>query len=163
MKLKKLLKQIQNLLIKENKTITCAESCTGGLIASKITSQSGSSSIFNGSIITYSNQIKNQELQVSLKTIKKYNVVSKEVVKEMLKGVKKKFNSSYAIATSGIAGPNSDDYINNPVGKVVIGIIYPTNKIKIKIFYFKGDRISIQKQATKKAFKMIFKELSKKY
>ena len=71
---------LQNLLKKYNKTITTAESCTGGLVASLITKISGSSQIFNGSIITYSNKIKNQELNVKNETLEKYGAVSIEVV-----------------------------------------------------------------------------------
>ena len=112
---------LQNLLRKHNKTITCAESCTGGLVASLITRISGSSDIFNGSIVTYSNKIKNQELNVKNETLEKFGAVSTEVVNEMLDGVIKKFDANFAIAISGIAGPNGGTK-SKPVGTVVIGI-----------------------------------------
>ena len=112
---------LQNLLRKHNKTITCAESCTGGLVASLITRISGSSDIFNGSIVTYSNKIKNQELNVENETLEKFGAVSTEVVNEMLEGVIKKFDANFAIAISGIAGPNGGTK-NKPVGTIVIGI-----------------------------------------
>lgn len=78
---------LQNLLRENHLTITVAESCTGGLVASMITKISGSSDVFNGSIVTYSNKIKNQELGVLKSTLKDFGAVSKEVVSEMLKGV----------------------------------------------------------------------------
>ena len=81
--------KLQTLLRANNQTITTAESCTGGLVASMITKISGSSDIFNGSIVTYSNKIKNQELHVKNKTLEKFGAVSIEVVDEMLIGVLK--------------------------------------------------------------------------
>ena len=78
--------ELQTLLRANNQTLTTAESCTGGLVASMITKISGSSDIFNGSIVTYSNKIKNQELNVKNETLEKYGAVSCEVVNEMLNG-----------------------------------------------------------------------------
>ena len=98
--------KLQNLLRKSKKTITTAESCTGGLVASLITKISGSSDIFNGSIVTYSNSIKNKELGVLNESLDKFGAVSKQVVSEMLDGVLKKFEADFAIAISGVAGPN---------------------------------------------------------
>ena len=86
----------QNILKENNQTITTAESCTGGLISSMITEISGSSEIFKGSVITYCNEIKEQELNVKKKTMIEHGVVSCEVVEEMLVGVIKKFNSDFA-------------------------------------------------------------------
>jgi nicotinamide-nucleotide amidase len=146
---------LQNLLKKNNKTITCAESCTGGLVASLITKISGSSNIFNGSIVTYSNKIKNQELNVKNETLEKFGAVSYEVVNEMLDGVIKKFNANFAIAISGIAGPNGGD-INKPVGTVVIGISNSENNI-INIYNFNGLREEVQIQAAKTSLKEILK------
>ena len=87
--------KLQNLLRKSKKTITTAESCTGGLVASMITKISGSSDIFNGSIVTYSNTIKNQELGVLNESLDKFGAVSKKVVSEMLDGVLKKFKADF--------------------------------------------------------------------
>ena len=92
--------KLQNLLRKSKKTITTAESCTGGLVASMITKISGSSDIFNGSIVTYSNTIKNQELGVLNESLDKFGAVSKKVVSEMLDGVLKKFEADFASALS---------------------------------------------------------------
>ena len=145
----------QKRLIKSNMTITCAESCTGGLIASKITSISGSSAIFRGSVITYCNEIKEQELNVKKQTMINNGVVSIQVVEEMLNGVLKKFNSSLAIAVSGIAGPDGGSK-EKPVGTVVIGIKSTCGYVNIKMYKFVGSRTDIQNQATNRAFEIIF-------
>ena len=129
--------KLQNLLRKSKKTITTAESCTGGLVASMITKISGSSDIFNGSIVTYSNTIKNQEL-----------------------GVLKKFEADFAIAISGVAGPNGGTK-KKPVGTIVIGIASNNNIKKIKTYHLKGSRISIQKQSANIALSKILKFVSK--
>ncbi|XPV67914.1 MAG: CinA family protein [Halarcobacter sp.] len=145
---------LQNLLRIHNKTITTAESCTGGLIASMITQLSGSSDIFNGAIVTYSNEIKHQELNVKLQTLEKYGAVSTQVVDEMLQGVIKKFNANFAIAVSGIAGPSGGTK-TKPVGTVVIGVFGQDIGKDIEVFYFKGDRKEVQNQASKYSLKKL--------
>ena len=152
--------ELQNLLLKRNETITCAESCTGGLVASYITQNSGSSSIFRGSIVTYCNEIKEQELGVKKETMIKYGVVSCEVVEEMCIGVLKKFDADYAIAISGVAGPTGGTK-NKPVGTVAIGIISKEKILDIRIYNFSGNRNEIQIQAAKTALNTIFEILSK--
>lgn len=156
---KKNMIQLQELLRKNNKTITTAESCTGGLVASMITKIAGSSDIFNGAIVTYSNKIKNKELKVKNQTLNKFGAVSIEVVEEMLEGVMKKFDSDFAIAISGIAGPSGATE-NKPVGTVVIGICDSNNKI-VDTFYFNGSREKIQLKAAKTSLKKIFKFIKK--
>ena len=150
--------KFQSILKEQNKTITCAESCTGGLIASYITEVSGSSSIFKGSIVTYCNNIKEQELNVKKQTMIDNGVVSIPVVREMLQGVLKKFNSNFAIAVSGVAGPNGGTK-DKPVGTVVIGSISDCGKEDIKIYHFKGDRKDVQIRAAKTAIKKNFEIL----
>ena len=151
---------LQNYLIISNQTITCAESCTGGLIASKITEISGSSSVFKGSVITYCNEIKEQELKVNKQTMIDNGVVSIEVVNEMLDGVLKKFDASFAIAVSGVAGPSGGTK-NKPVGTVVIGVKGLNNIQNIQVYQFTGDRRNIQKYATNKSLEMLFEKLQK--
>ena len=147
--------EFQNRLKNNNMTITCAESCTGGLIASKITSISGSSSIFKGSVVTYCNEIKEQELNVKKQTMINNGVVSIQVVNEMLDGVLKKFDASIAIAVSGIAGPTGGSK-EKPVGTVVIGIKSTCGYVNIQKYLFEGSRIEIQEMASNKAFEIIF-------
>lgn len=148
--------ELQTLLRANNQTITTAESCTGGLVASMITKISGSSDIFNGSIVTYSNKIKNQELNVKNETLEKFGAVSIEVVNEMLNGVISKFDANFAIAISGIAGPNGGTK-NKPVGTVIIGISDSNNHKIVNIYNFKGSREDIQIQAAKVALREIYK------
>jgi nicotinamide-nucleotide amidase len=147
--------------LKQNKqTITCAESCTGGLIASMITEVSGSSSIFKGSIVTYCNEIKEQELNVKKETMIEFGVVSCEVVEQMCRGALKKFDADFAIAVSGVAGP-SGGTPNKPVGTVAIGVVSTYDDKKIEVFHFNGDRKEIQIQAAKTALRIIFEILFK--
>ncbi len=146
---------LQNHLRDNKQTITTAESCTGGLIASMITEVSGSSDIFHGALISYSNEIKHQELQVRNETLERYGAVSCEVVNEMLEGVIKKFDADYAIAVSGIAGPNGGTK-SKAVGTVVIGIFNNLEK-DIEICHFKGSRKEVQIQAAKYSLKKILR------
>jgi len=140
-------------LSKRGKTISVAESCTGGLIAYKLTAISGVSAVLEGTMVTYSNRIKQEWLGVKEETLEKYGAVSKECVTEMLKGIKTKTNSNIAVATSGIAGPTggSDE---KPVGTVYIGVMNE-DKIEVKRFNFNGDRGFIQEQAARSAIEMI--------
>jgi nicotinamide-nucleotide amidase len=150
--------KLQELLRANKQTITTAESCTGGLVASMITKIAGSSDIFNGSIVTYSNKIKNKELKVKNKTLENFGAVSCEVVNEMLNGVISKFEANYAIAISGIAGPTGETK-NKPVGTVVIGISDLKGYKNVNIHYFKGTREEVQIQAAKYSLKEILKFL----
>ena len=148
--------KLQTLLRANNQTITTAESCTGGLVASMITKISGSSDIFNGSIVTYSIEITDKALHVRNETLEKFGQVSIEVVDEMLNGVLNKFNANFAIAISGIAGPNGGTK-NKPVGTVIIGISDENSHKIVNIYNFKGLREDIQIQAAKVALKEIYK------
>ena len=152
--------QFQKLLREHHKKITCAESCTGGLIASMITKVSGSSDIFDGSVVSYSNKIKIQELNVSKKSLDNFGAVSKEVVYEMLIGSLKKFNSDFSIAVSGIAGPNGGTK-QKPVGTIVIGIIDKNLSSNIDIYSFNGTREEVQIMTAKTALKQISKFVNK--
>jgi nicotinamide-nucleotide amidase len=92
-------------LAKKKSTLSVAESITGGGLAAAITEVAGSSKVFLGGVIAYADEIKVNQLDVDAKTLKKFTAVSEEVAKEMAIGVRKKFNSDYAIATTGVAGP----------------------------------------------------------
>jgi nicotinamide-nucleotide amidase len=143
-------------ILKENKqTITCAESCTGGLIASMITQIPGSSSVFRGSIVTYCNDIKETELNVSKDTMIKYGVVSHQVVKQMASGVLDKFDANFALSVSGIAGPDGGSEAK-PVGMICYAIANQ-DEIITNTIYLKGPRKSIQFEASKTILKEIYK------
>ncbi len=137
----------------KKKTISFAESCTGGVLATKITKKPGASAVFNGSVISYSNDIKQKWLGVSKEVLEKYGAVSKECVEQMLNGIEKKANSDISVAISGIAGPTGETE-DKRVGTVFIGV-KNDKEMKIKEFLFCGDRNFIQEQAARKAIEMI--------
>lgn len=117
---------VGELLRCENATLAVAESCTGGLIANWITNISGSSDYFLFSGVTYSNEAKIRYLGVSPKTLEKYGAVSTETAAEMAEGAKRMSGATYAISTSGIAGPSGGS-AEKPVGTVCIGLATPQN------------------------------------
>lgn len=113
-------------LINNNKTISFAESCTGGALSHVLTTIPGVSSIYSGGFIAYSNEFKIKFLDINKKTIEKYGVVSKEVASEMANGLYAKTNADICISTTGNAGPSKCD-IDKEVGKVFVGIRYKDN------------------------------------
>ena len=121
---------VGQLLSEKNETVSTAESCTGGAVAKMITSVSGSSAYFEGSIISYSNQIKINQLQVEEKTLNEYGAVSQQVVEQMAIGVRRNLNTQYGLATSGIAGPTGGTP-EKPVGTIWIATAGP-NGVKSK-------------------------------
>jgi nicotinamide-nucleotide amidase len=98
-------KSVVKKLLKKKVTLSVAESITGGGLAAAITEVAGSSKVFLGGVIAYADEIKINELKVDAETLKKFTAVSEEVAKEMATGARKKFNTDYAIATTGVAGP----------------------------------------------------------
>ena len=145
--------EIINTLKEKNQTITFAESCTGGRIASAFTAISGASSVLNGSVVSYANEIKSQWLKVKEQTLIEHGAVSKECVEEMLKGVLKMANADCAIAVSGIAGPTGGTD-EKPVGTVYLGVSYK-DKILIEHHLFEGDREAVQEQAKDTAIALL--------
>lgn len=115
----KLEEKVVKLLKEKNLTFTCAESCTGGLIAKRITDVSGSSSVFECGIVSYSNRIKHEILGVKTQTLDTYGAVSEECAREMVRGVLALTGADIAVAVTGIAGPSSDG-TDKPVGLVYI-------------------------------------------
>ena len=150
--------KIVKLLTKKKLTVSFAESCTGGLLASSITSISGSSKVFNMGLVTYSNNAKVKLLKVPKKTITKYGAVSHETCLSMVKNLSKISKANISISITGVAGPNGGTK-EKPVGLVYIGL-KKESKIIIKKNIFKSKkRISIQKATVKQAFKMILNTL----
>ena len=151
-------KKIINLLRRKKIKISVAESCTGGMLSSALTSVSGSSKTFNLGLITYSNSSKIKLLNVSKKIIKKYGAVSEQVCTSMLKNLNKIGNTDLSVAITGIAGPSGGTK-SKPVGFVYIGI-KKNNKINIKKYLFKNKgRSYIQKAAVNKCLKLILSVL----
>lgn len=114
-------KQTVELLKSKKLKLATAESCTGGLISKRITDVSGSSEVFEGGVVCYSNRFKENVLGVSPETLKKHGAVSRETAREMVKGVLSLTKADIAVAVTGIAGPSSDD-TNKPVGLVYIAV-----------------------------------------
>lgn len=131
-------KIVGQLLLEKKATLSTAESCTGGYVAHKITSISGSSDYFIGSIISYSNQVKINELKVREEDLKNQGAVSKAVVEQMSIGVREKLNTDYSIAISGVAGPGGGS-AEKPVGTVWIAVS-SKDKTVSKDFLFENDR-----------------------
>ena len=138
-------KEVVELLIQRGLKVTSAESCTGGLFAAHITSVSGSSECFEGSFVTYSNEIKHRMINVREETLEKYGAVSEECVLEMAENSRKIMKSDIAIAISGIAGPSggTDD---KPVGLVWI-CLAAEGYIKAYKNIFSGDRQEVIEQS----------------
>ncbi len=146
--------KIVKLLSKNKLKISFAESCTGGLLSSSITSISGSSKIFNLGLITYSNQAKIKILKVPKKILIKYGAVSYETCLSMVKNLNKISKTKISVSITGIAGPKGGTK-QKPVGLVYVAI-KKGNKILVKKFLFKNKkRKSIQKATVNQAHKMI--------
>jgi|TARA_B110000196_G_scaffold136906_1_gene118555 PncC family amidohydrolase len=149
--------QLHDLCVERDMSIATSESCTAGLLASKITSIVGASSFFKGGIIAYQNNIKINLLGVSKSIIKEETEVSSEVVKQMAEGVRNKFLADFSIATSGYAGPTGGTKLN-PIGTVFIAIA-STEKTISKRFIFAGDRESVVSQAVIRGVEFLISEL----
>ncbi len=150
-------KQVGELLKQQHKTLSIAESLTGGKIAASLVSVAGSSAYFKGSIVSYSAEIKRNILGVLAETIKKHTVVSKEVAQEMVVGVKEKLQTDYAIAVTGNAGPTTD-YNDKSVGLVYISLATP-QKIITKEFNFGQPREKVINRTVTKSLEILQKEL----
>jgi nicotinamide-nucleotide amidase len=149
--------QLVKLLIIKNKTLALAESCTGGLIASKVTSVAGSSQVFEAGIVSYSNNIKQKVLAVKSHTLLTYGAVSQQVVTEMANGVFNISGSDYAIAVSGVAGPGGGSE-EKPVG--TCWIAWGTqDKLKTKKLFFPGSREYFQQYIALAALDLIRRDL----
>lgn len=140
---------VVSMLIKRGLTVVTAESCTGGTIASMITSVAGCSQVMKGGVVAYSNEVKASVLGVSESTLAAYGAVSEPVVDEMLRGAQKALNADVAIATSGIAGPGGA-VPGKPVGTVVIGVALK-DTIHVATCHFPGSRASVVERASVKA------------
>ena len=150
--------KIVKLLSKKKLTVSFAESCTGGLLASSITSVSGSSKVFSMGLVTYSNKAKTKLLKVTKKTISRYGAVSYETCLSMVKNLSKISKSNISISITGIAGPNGGTK-EKPVGLVYIGLKKGSKTIIKKNLFKNKKRVSIQKSTVTQALKMILNTL----
>lgn len=137
---------VARLLIEKKLTISTAESCTGGMIASHLINYPGISEVFLEGAVTYSNEAKHNRLGVNNDILNKYGAVSEETAREMAIGIAKTANTDVSIVTTGIAGPEGGT-LEKPVGLVFIGV-YVQGKVTIQKCLFKGDRNKVRLQAT---------------
>ena len=150
------MKSLVKTLIKKKLKISFAESCTGGLLASSITSISGASKIFSLGLITYSNQAKIKFLKINKNIIRKYGAVSHECCLAMVNNLSKISKANINVSITGIAGPKGGTK-QKPVGLVYIGI-KKGNKTQINKCFFKTNkRSSIQKASVKKALNLVLR------
>ena len=151
-------KKIVNKLIKKKLTISTAESCTGGLLSSTITSVAESSKVFKLGLVTYSNRSKIKVLKVLKNIIRKYGAVSEQVCLAMVMNLNKISKTGISISITGIAGPSGGTK-KKPVGLVYVGI-KKRNKISVKKYLFKNKgRTFIQKTAVNKSLRLILSAL----
>ncbi|MDE7403450.1 MAG: CinA family protein [Muribaculaceae bacterium] len=152
---------LADLLTERELRVSCAESCTGGNIAHKITQIPGSSAYFLGSVVSYSNDVKADVLKVSRSDLGRYGAVSRQVVEQMALGVSKLMKSECAVATSGIAGPDGGS-VFKPVGTVWMAAKYG-DKVVTELIHFDGDRNTVIESATNHVMVMLVKLLKNSY
>ncbi len=151
-----MIEEIAKLLKEKKLTLATAESCTGGLLAHMLTNVPGSSEYYMGGVITYSNEAKICMLHVRRATIEKYGAVSEQTAYEMADGAKRKFDTDFALSTTGVAGPTGSE--NKPVGLVYIGFANPYG-IEVKKYKFNGNRLENKQNFANAALKILLEFL----
>lgn len=146
-------KKIGQLLKRNGATISVAESCTGGLIAHRITNVSGSSDYFESGIVSYSKQAKMKLLGVPRSLIDTHGAVSEPVVRNMAESIRRKGNTTFGLATTGVAGPLGGTP-ETPVGTVFIALASPEGT-RVREFHYTGNRVQIKRLAAEKALEMV--------
>ena len=151
---------IVRLLKQRRQTLATAESCTGGLIANSITNVPGASEVFLAGYVTYANSSKTDILNVDPKLIEKYGAVSEAVARAMAEGGRARAGSTFALATTGTAGPTGGS-LEKPVGTVYIGFAAP-DATRVKKFFFPTDRETFKQLATQSALDLLRRKIIKK-
>jgi nicotinamide-nucleotide amidase len=144
---------IVKLLNKKKQTLVVAESCTGGLLAHRITNVAGSSEIFLAGYVVYANEAKSDLLNVNQGLIEEHGAVSQPVAVAMAEGARKRARSTYALATTGIAGPTGGS-VKKPVGTVYVALAAP-DETSVKRLFFPSDRETFKQLAAQAAFEML--------
>lgn len=145
--------KIVQILTDRQQWLVTAESCTGGLIAHRVTNVPGASAVFFGGFITYSNAAKQQFLGVSGETLQRYGAVSEAVAREMAEGARQVARADYGIAVTGIAGPGGGS-AEKPVGTVFIAIA-STKGTEVKQCFFPGERLAFKEATANQAFEQL--------
>ena len=149
--------QIVSILQQKGWQVTCAESCSGGMIASRLVNVAGVSDVFGESYVTYANSAKHKLLGVSQQTLEEYGAVSPEVAKQMARGAAEQAKAQTAIAVTGIAGPGGGTD-EKPVGLVYIGC-YVEGEVFVTQNHFQGNRMEIRTQTTEAALSLLLDKL----
>lgn len=145
--------EIGALLTEKNLTISCAESCTGGLLTDRLTNVPGSSAYVKGAVVAYSNEIKMNILHVKEETLENCGAVSRQTAQELAANVRQILNTDVGVSITGIAGPGGGTP-EKPLGTVYIGISGP-NGNSVQKFQFKGSRTEIKEKAVEAALVLI--------
>jgi nicotinamide-nucleotide amidase len=145
------------MLTKKKQTLATAESCTGGLLANRITNVAGASAVLLAGYVVYANEAKIDILGIDPKLIDEHGAVSEEVARSMADGARKRAGSTYALATTGVAGPSGGSE-EKPVGTVYVALA-DENDTKIKKLFFPSDRETFKQLAAQAAFEMLRRKL----
>ncbi len=138
----------------ENFTVACAESCTGGLVLSRLTDFSGASAHVKGGVVAYTNEIKQRILHVKSETLEQFGAVSSQTATEMASNVRELFGATFGLSTTGVAGPLTSE--GKPVGLVYVAIA-GADFAEVKEFRFSGSRSEIKAQAADAAFELLMR------
>ena len=149
---------LKKAFTQQKKTLACAESCTGGFLSHLITINPGASDFFLGSFITYSNTLKVKILGVKEATLAQYGAVSKQTVEEMLEGVFRLTGADFAVAVSGVAGPDGGTE-KTPVGTVFYALAEKGKSVESGVFHLNGDRKNIIATASYRILTLLYQKL----
>ena len=141
------------LIALRGKTLVTAESLTGGGIGAALTSVSGSSAVYRGGVISYTNEVKHRILGVPQGILNQHGAVSEPVARAMAEGVRKLLEADVAVSVTGLAGPDGDEF-GNPVGTVFIGYADETNAFA-REYHFEGDRADVREQTICAALELV--------
>lgn len=153
-------KVIVKLLIKRNETVATAESCTGGLIADRITNVPGASEVFLAGYVTYANRAKIDVLNVDRKMIDKHGAVSEEVARAMAEGARERTRSTFALSTTGVAGPTGGSP-EKPAGTVYVGLASGDSETIVRKFFYPTDRETFKQLAAQSALDLLRRKIFK--
>ncbi|MFI3306142.1 MAG: nicotinamide-nucleotide amidohydrolase family protein [Rikenellaceae bacterium] len=149
--------EIGEILVSRGETMAAAESCTGGSVAARIVGVAGSSSYFNGGVVAYSNEVKVSILGVDGSDIDRYGAVSEQVARQMAEGARRVFDTTYGVATTGVAGPTGGS-AQKPVGTVWFAVATPESTVATLVVC--GDhRAEVIESATSRALQLLLEAL----
>jgi len=149
--------EVGKLLKQRGLTLATAESCTGGLVAHRVTNVSGSSAYFLGGVIAYSNALKESLLGVKRETLMAHGAVSREAAIEMARGARERFGADVAVSVTGIAGPTGGTP-EKPVGLTYIALVAPNYEV-CERFVWRGDRLKTKEQSAEAVLRMVVEYL----